>query len=114
VGLVVAIVPALAELYPRWGIDSMWCRSFTQRPGRHVVCLVVLIVVARGVAWVMGTGVAGGPVLLHVTPSFMGARLAAGRSPQLIIARLTTVGIGVTLCSSFLPAGTSDGFIGPD
>ena len=58
-----------------------------QRFGRYVVCLVVLIVVARGDAWVIGTGAAGGPVLLHVTPSFMGARLAAGRSPQLIIAR---------------------------
>jgi hypothetical protein len=49
-----------------------------QRPGRHVVRFVVLIVVARGDAWVIGTGVASGPVLFHVTPSFLGARLAAG------------------------------------
>jgi hypothetical protein len=71
VGLVVSIVPALAEAYPRWGIDSMWRRSFTQRPGRHVVCLVVLIIVALGNAWVLGTEVASGPVLFHVTPPFM-------------------------------------------
>jgi hypothetical protein len=88
VGLVVAIVPALAELYPRWGIDSMWCRSFTQRPGRHVVCLVVLIIGARGNTWVIGTTVASGPVLFHVTPSFMGARPVTRRSRGFIIARL--------------------------
>ena len=51
-----------------------------QRPSRHVVCLVVLIVIARRHAWVIGTGVASGLDLFHVTPSFMGARLAARRS----------------------------------
>ena len=77
VSLVVAVVPALAEMLSRRGIDSMWCRSFMQRSGRHVVCLVVLIVRARRDAWVIGTGVTSGLGLFHVTPSLMGARLAA-------------------------------------
>jgi len=80
VGLVVSIVPARAEVHLR-GIDTMWRRSFTQRPGRHVVCFVVLIVVALGGVWVLGTEVASGPVLFHVQPPSMGARLAAERSP---------------------------------
>jgi hypothetical protein len=47
VGLVVSIVAADADLH-LWRIDTMWRRSYTQLPGRHVVCFVVLIVVARG------------------------------------------------------------------
>ena len=44
--LVVSIVPARVEVHLRGrGIDTMWRRSFTQRPGQHVVCFVVLIVV---------------------------------------------------------------------
>jgi hypothetical protein len=42
------IVPAGAEVH-LWRIDTMWRRSSTQRPGRHVVWFVVLIVVARGI-----------------------------------------------------------------
>jgi len=47
-GLVVAIVPAIAGVYVRWGINSMWRRSITHRPDRYVVCLVVLVVITRG------------------------------------------------------------------
>ena len=54
-GLVVSVVPARAEVYLRRGIDTMWCRSSTQRPGRNVVCFVVLIVVALGDVRVLGT-----------------------------------------------------------
>ena len=79
VRLVVSIVPAGAEVH-LWRIDTMWRRSFSQRPGRHVVCFVVLIVVARGDVRVLGTEVASGRVLFHVQPP-LGARLAAERSP---------------------------------
>jgi hypothetical protein len=48
VGLVVAKVPAGTEVHRRWRIDTMWRASSTQRPGRHVMCFVVLIVVALG------------------------------------------------------------------
>src|SRR5712672_2052777 len=84
VGLVVSIVAAGVEVH-HWRIDTMWRRSFTQRPGRHVVCFVVLIVVARGDVRVRGADVASGPVLFHVEPPSIGARLVAERSPQLII-----------------------------
>ena len=57
-----------------------------QRPGRHVVCLVVLIVIARRHAWVIDRSGLG---LFHVTPSFMGARLAPG-GRAFIIAPLRT------------------------
>ena len=86
-----------------------------QRFGRHVVCLVVLIVRARGDAGVIGTGVAGGPVLFHVTPSFMGAR-----TRRRAVAAFHCRGIEdradieVTLRSSFLPGRDSDGLTGPD
>jgi hypothetical protein len=46
-GLVVAVVPAIAGVYVRRGIDSMWQMSFTNRPDRYVVSLVVLIVITR-------------------------------------------------------------------
>ena len=85
-----------------------------QRPGRHVVCLVVLIVVARGDAWVIGTGVAGGPVLLHVTPSFMGARLAARAVAAIDYRAIDDSGDRSDALFEFLPAGTSDGLTGPD
>ena len=75
-GLVVSVVPARAEVYLRRGIDTMWCRSSTQRPGRNVVCFVVLIVVALGDVRVLGTEVSSGPVLFHVPPPSMGARSA--------------------------------------
>jgi hypothetical protein len=84
VGLVVSIVPAGAEVH-HWRIDTMWRRSFTQRASRHVVCFVVFIVVARGDVWVLSAEVASGPVLFHVEPPSIGARLVAERSPQLII-----------------------------
>jgi hypothetical protein len=74
VGLVVFVVPAGAKVHLRW-IDMMWRTSCTQRPGRHVVCFVVLVVVARGDFRALGTGVASGPVLFHVQPPSMGARL---------------------------------------
>jgi hypothetical protein len=46
VGLVVSVVPACAEVRLRGrGIDTMWRRSSTQRPDRHVVCFVIFIVV---------------------------------------------------------------------
>ena len=80
VRLVVSIVPAGAEVH-LWRIDTMWRRSFSQRPSRHVVCFVVLIVVARGDVRVRGTELASGRVLFHVQPPLMGARLAAERSP---------------------------------
>jgi hypothetical protein len=69
-GLVVAIVSAIAGVYVRWGIDSMWRRSITHRPDRYVVCLVVLIVITRRDAWVFGNSVASGTVRFHVSPSF--------------------------------------------
>jgi hypothetical protein len=65
VGLVVAKVPAGTEVHRRWRIDTMWRASSTQRPGRHVMCFVVLIVVALGDVGVLGTEVASGPVLFH-------------------------------------------------
>ena len=83
-GLVVSIVPAGAEVHLRRGIDAMWRRRFTQRAGKHVVCFVVLVVVALRDARVVGTEVASGPVLFHVQPP-IDARLAADRSPQVII-----------------------------
>jgi hypothetical protein len=86
VRLVVFIVPARAEVHLRGrGIDTMWRRSLTQRPGRHVVCFVVLKVVARGDVRVRGADVASGPVLVHVQPPSIGTRTAAERSPSLII-----------------------------
>ena len=84
--LVVSIVPARAEVHLRWrGIDTMWRRSLTQRLGLHVVCFVVLIVVAQGDVRVRGADVASGPVLFHVQPPSIGTRMAAERSPSLII-----------------------------
>jgi hypothetical protein len=80
-----------------------------QRPGRHVVCLVVLIVVARRHAWVIDTGVRGGLGLFHVTPSFMGARLAARRSRLQYRAIEDRVDVGVTPCSRFCRAATPMG-----
>jgi len=84
VGLVVSIVSAGVEVH-HWRIDAMWHRRLSQRPSRHVVCFVVLIVVGRGDVRVLGTEVASGPVLFHVEPPSIGARLVAERSPQLII-----------------------------
>jgi hypothetical protein len=89
VGLVVSIVPAGVEVH-HWRIDTMWRRSFTQRPSRHVVCFVVLIVVALRNVWVLGTDVASGPVVFHVQPPSMSARLAAERSRSSLFARLKT------------------------
>jgi hypothetical protein len=43
--------------------------------------LVVLIVVGLGEVRVLGTEVASGPVLIHVQPPSMSARLTAERSP---------------------------------
>jgi hypothetical protein len=83
-----------------------------QRPGRHVVCLVVLIVIARRHAWVIGTGVRSGLGLFHVTPSFMGARLAARRSRLHYRAIEDRADVGVTLRSSFCRAATTDGMTG--
>jgi hypothetical protein len=68
----------------------MWRSSSTKQPGRHVVCFVVLIVVALGDVRVLGTELASGQVLFHVQPPSMGARLAAERSPQPLSARLKT------------------------
>lgn len=76
-GLVVSIIPALTEIHLRRGIDTTWPRSSTQRPGRCIVCFVVLIVVALGNVRVLGFEVATGPVLFHVKPPSMGARLVA-------------------------------------
>jgi hypothetical protein len=73
VGLVVSTVPVRAEVHLRRKSDTMWRRSSTQRPGRHVVCFVVLIVVAVGDVRVLGTEVASGPVLFYVQPPSMGA-----------------------------------------
>jgi hypothetical protein len=72
-GLVVSIVPVRAEVHLRQGSDTMCRRSSTQRPGRYVVCFVVLIVVAVGDVRVLGAEVASGPVLVHVQPPSMGA-----------------------------------------
>jgi hypothetical protein len=59
VGLVVSIVPARAEVHLRWwGIDTMWRRSFARWPGPHVVCFVVLIIVALGDVRLLDTEVA--------------------------------------------------------
>ena len=83
--LVVSIVPARAEVHLRGrGIDAMWRRSLTQRPGQHVVCFVVFII-ALGCVSVLRADSASGPVLFHVQPPSMGARLTAERSPSLII-----------------------------
>jgi hypothetical protein len=71
VGLVVLVVTARAEVHSLWGIDTMWCRSSAQRPGRHVVCFVVLIVVALGDVRVLCIKVASGPVLFQVQPPSM-------------------------------------------
>ena len=76
-----------------------------QRPGRHVVCLVVLIVIARRNGWMIDTGVRSGLGLFHVTPFFMGARLAARRSRLHYRAIEDRVDVGVTPCSRFCLAG---------
>jgi len=69
--LVVAVVPAIAGVYVRRGIDSMWQMSFTHRPHRYVVSLVVFIVITRRDAWFFDIRVGSGTVRFHVTPSFM-------------------------------------------
>ena len=83
--LVVSIVPARVEVHLRGrGIDAMWRRSFTLRPGQHVVCFVVFIV---------ALGCVSGSRRRHreragslPRPAFLDdARLAAERSPSLII-----------------------------
>src|SRR3954451_18951481 len=66
-GLVVSVVPAGAKV-DLWRIDTMWRASSTQRPGRRIVCFVVLEVVARGNLRALRTEVASGPVLFHVQP----------------------------------------------
>ena len=100
--LVVSIVPARVQVHLRGrGIDTMWRRSLTGRPGEHVVCLVVLIVVAREVR-VLGADVASGPVLFHVQPPAIGARLAAERSPSLIIRAIEDRRHGCRLVNGFV------------
>ena len=76
-------------------------QEFTGRPGQHVVCLVVLIVVAREVR-VLGADVANGPVLFHVQPPAIGARLAAERSPSLIIRAIEDRRHGCRLVNGFV------------
>jgi hypothetical protein len=84
VSLVVSIVAARAEVHLRGrGINTMWRKNPTQWPGRHDMCFVVFIIVARRNVWVFGTDVASGPVVFHVQPPSMSARLAA--EPSLII-----------------------------
>lgn len=100
-GLVVFIVPAGAKVHLRRN-DTMWRRSSTQGPGRHVVCFVVLVVVARGDFWALGTGVASGQVLFHVQPPSVGARLGAERSPLLLSARLKTGAMVAVVVSGFV------------
>jgi len=56
--------------------------SCSRRPGLHVVCLVVLIVVARVNASVISSGAAIGAGV-HLTPSFLGGRRALGRRMSL-------------------------------
>ena len=93
-GLVVALIAALVELYPLWGINSTRRRSFTLRSDRCVVCLVVLIVVTRGDAWIIGTGVASGPVGFHITPSFTALDPPLERSSNSLSRNRTPAGIG--------------------
>jgi hypothetical protein len=101
VRLVVSIVPARVQVHLRGrGIDTMWRRSFTRRPGEHVVCLVVLIVVGRQVRVL--ADVASGPVLFHVQPPAIGARLAAERSPSLIIRAIEDRRHGCRLVNGFV------------
>ena len=85
-GLVVSVVPASAEAH-LWRIDTMRRRSLTWRPGRYIVVrFVVPIVVALGDVRVLGTEVAKGrAVPFHVQPPSMGVRVAADRSPSLIV-----------------------------
>ena len=72
-GLVVSIVPVRAEVHLRQGSDTMCRRSSTQRPGRYVVCFVVLLGRGReGDVRVFGAEVAG-EALVHVQPPSMGA-----------------------------------------
>ena len=75
-GLVVSVVPAGAKVH-LWRIDTMWRTSATAPRGRDVVCFVVLVVVARRDLHALGAGVASGPLLFHVQPPSMGARLGA-------------------------------------
>jgi hypothetical protein len=81
VGLVVSIIPALAEFHLRGRSDTMWRRTSSQRAGQHVVRFVVLIVAVLAQVRILVTEVARGRVLFHVQPPWMGARLAAERSP---------------------------------
>jgi hypothetical protein len=63
---------------------------------------------SQGNLWVIGTGVASGPVLFHVTPSFMGARLAARVSQQFISRDRSPAGIG-PLCTVVGDSGPPHG-----
>ena len=88
--LVVSIVPARVEVHLRGrGIDAMWRRSFTQRPGQHVVCFVVFIV-ALGCVWVLGADVASGRVLFHVQPSSIALDWRPSGRRRSLSARLKT------------------------
>ena len=102
VRLVVSIVPARVQVHLRGrGIDTMWRRSCTAAARPAVVCLVVLIVVAREVQ-VSGADVARRPVLFHVQPPTISARLAAERSPSLIIRAIEYRRHGCRLVNGFV------------
>src|SRR5690242_1034107 len=75
----------------------MWGRSSTQRPSRHVVCFVVLVVGPLGVFGFCGTEVASGTVLFHVCLRRWALdRLPSGRRGSLS-ARLKTGARGLLL-----------------
>src|SRR4051812_7159830 len=72
-------------------------RHLSHRPGLHVVCLVVLIVVARSTHRLSAPGRDRGWPLPH---TFLLGRPTCPRPPHVMAARLPRVGLEVTHCST--------------